>query len=458
MGDIHRVDSPAHRDVMLRAAGTSLFLSALFVVVYGGTNWFTARRPASEVNTWYFAWELTLIPYMPWLIVPYMSIDLMFFAAPFLCCDVRELRLFARRVVFVILVAAAFFLLMPLRLAWPERPRVGGWFGEFVEASCTAPFLMEYPHNLFPALHIALCLILADTYGRHTRGLLRVVCQAWLGLIAVSTVLTWQHHLVDVLGGLVLAGFAFYLLPGSQMRLAVVPNVRIGSYYAAGSLLLLAPAPALWPWGVFLLWPAAALGMVAAAYFGLAPGVFRKTAGRLPLSTRFVLAPVLAGQYLSLVYYRRHCRAWDEVVPRVLVGRTLTEGEAIAAVEQGVTAVLDLTAEFSEAAPFRGARYRNLPILDLTRPTQQQLDEAVAFITDEAARGTVYVHCKIGYSRSAAVVGSYLLAQQEAATVEEAVDQLRKVRPSIIVRPEAVEALRAFARRAPRPLVAGEAT
>ena len=34
----------------------------------------------------------------------------------------------------------------------PERPRVDGWFGEFVEHSCTAPFLMEYPHNLFPAM------------------------------------------------------------------------------------------------------------------------------------------------------------------------------------------------------------------------------------------------------------------------------------------------------------------
>jgi protein-tyrosine phosphatase len=73
--------------------------------------------------------------------------------------------------------------------------------------------------------------------------------------------------------------------------------------------------------------------------------------------------------------------------------------------------------------------------------------EAVAFIAEEAAKGRVYVHCKIGYSRSAAVVGAYLLASHEAATVEEAVAQLRKVRPSIIIRPEAMEALRTFERR-----------
>jgi protein-tyrosine phosphatase len=432
--------------LILRAARTSVLLSLLFVIVYGTTNWFTARRPDADVSTWHFAWELTAIPYVPLLIVPYMSIDLFFFLAAFLCRDDRELRAFARRVVFSILAAAAFFLLMPLKLAWPERPRVEGWFGEFVERSCTAPFLMEYPHNLFPALHIVLCLILADLYGRHTRGILKALSHLWFGLIGLSTVLTWQHHLVDVGGGLVVAGFACYLFRESDSCLPVVPNVRVGCYYAAGAATVLALGPTLGPWGVFLLWPAACLGIVAAAYFGLGPGIFRKTDGCLPWSTRFVLAPILIGQYLSLAYYRRRCRAWDEVGQGVLIGRTLMGGEAAAAVRQGVTAVLDLTAEFSAAAPFRALRYRNLPVLDLTAPTQDQLHEAMAFLVEEAATGLVYVHCKIGYSRSATVAGAYLLASGEAATADEAVARLRQVRPSIIVRPEAMAALRAFAR------------
>jgi protein-tyrosine phosphatase len=445
MGDIHGIGGPARRVLMLRAARTSVLLSLLFVVVYGSTNWLTAQRPDSDVGTWYFAWELTAIPYVPLLIVPYMSIDLLFFMATFLCRDEREIQVFARRVVFSNLVAAIFFLVLPLKLVWPQRPRIGGWFGDFVEQSCTAPFLMEYPHNLFPAMHIALCLILADTYGRHTRGIVRVLSYTWFGLIALSTVLTWQHHLVDVAGGVVLAGFAFYLFRESASRLPVVPNVWIGFFSAASAAAVLALAPAVWPWGAFLLWPAAGLGMVAAGYFGLGPGIYRKADGRLPLSTCFVLAPVLIVQYVSLAYYRRQCRAWDEVAPGVLIGRILTEEEAATAVKHGVTAVLDLTAEFSESAPFRATKYRNLPILDLTTPTQEQLQEAAAFIALEAAKGKVYVHCKIGYSRSAAVAGAYLLASHEAATVEDAVARLRKVRPSIVIRPEAMEALRAFA-------------
>jgi predicted protein tyrosine phosphatase len=205
--------------------------------------------------------------------------------------------------------------------------------------------------------------------------------------------------------------------------------------------------PLVWPWGVFLLWPAATLGMVAGAYFGLGAGVFRKAGGKLPLSARFVLAPVLIGQYLSLAYYRRQCRAWDEVAPGLLLGRVLTDAEADATVRLGVTAVLDLTAEFTEPAALRATTYRNLPVLDLTAPTQEQLREAVAFLTEETTKGKVYLHCKIGYSRSAAVAGAYLLASQAAATVEDAVTRLRKVRPAIIIRPEALEAMQIFARR-----------
>jgi protein-tyrosine phosphatase/membrane-associated phospholipid phosphatase len=446
MGDLHRVGGSARRALMLRTAQTSILLSLLFLVVYGSTNWLTAQRPASDVGTWFFAWELSLIPFVPLLIVPYMTIDLLFFIAPFLCCDQHEIRVFRRRVVFVILTAGVFFLVLPLKLAWPERPRVEGTFGDFVEMSCTVPFLMEYPHNLFPTLHIALCLILADVYARHTRGLLRVFLCIWFFLIGVSTVLTWQHHVIDVAGGLVLAAFAFYLFSEPEERLPVTPNPRIGAYYTAGAILFLALVPALWPWGLFLLWPAAALGIVAGAYFGRGPGIFRKTQGRLPLCVRFFLAPALVGQHLSLWYYRRQCRAWDEAAPGVLIGCTLTDGEATTAVAQGVTAVLDLTAEFSAAAAFQTVSYRNLPILDLTEPTPEQLREAVAYIAAEAAIGCVYVHCKIGYSRSAAVIGAHLLTTRRAATPEEAVAWLRQVRPTIVVRPEAMQALQTFAR------------
>ena len=438
MADSVHLGVKNRRAMLLAAAGTSLFSSVLFLVVYNATNWLASQR--TDVDTWYFQWELSF-PFVPLMIVPYMSIDLFFVAAPFLCCDREELGALARRVNFAVLAAGAFFLLMPFRLAF-ERPHATGWLGAIFN-----PFLaVDHPFNLFPSLHITLRTILAELYGRHTRGIGRVAVHVWFILIGFSTVLTHQHHLVDVAGGFVLAGFCFYLFRGPAARLPVVQNRRVGGYYAAGAVAVLALAAATWPWGAFLLWPGAALGVVAAAYFGLGPGIFRKTGGRLPLSTRFVLAPLLAGQYLSLRYYRRQCRAWDTVAPGVLIGRKLSDAEAAEAVRQGVTAVLDLTAEFSEATPFLTTHYHNLPVLDLTAPTLEQLREAATFITEHCHNGVVYVHCKIGYSRSAAALGAYLIASGRAGTADQALSLLRQSRPSIIVRPEAMAALREFSR------------
>jgi hypothetical protein len=97
MGHLHGVGGHARWRPLIRAFKTSLLLSLLFLVVYTSTNWISSQR--TDVKTWYFAWEL-LIPFVPILIFPYMSIDMLFFIAPFLCRDERELGIFARRAVF----------------------------------------------------------------------------------------------------------------------------------------------------------------------------------------------------------------------------------------------------------------------------------------------------------------------------------------------------------------------
>ena len=447
MGSVHRLGRAACEPLRLRAAATAALLSLFFVIVYGGTNWFTAQRPDSHIGTWYFGWELVYIPYVPILIVPYMSCDLFFVGAPFLCRDEREMQVFRNRILFSILVATAFFLLMPLTLVWPPRPRVAGLFGDFVEASCTAPFLMEFPHNLFPSLHITLSTILADLYARHTRGVVRLLLQGWFLLLGCSTILTWQHHLVDLAGGLVLAGFALYLYRDAPNAAKGNRNLGLALAYAVGAGLLLALIPAVLPWGVFLLWPAAALGLAAWAYVTGRTDLYRKESGCVPASARFALAPVLVFQVLSHRYYRGRSHAWDALAPGVLIGRALSNGEAAKAVHAGVTAVLDLTAEFTEADAFRTRTYLNLPVLDLTAPTQPQLDEAVAFIQWESASGTVYIHCKAGYSRSAAVACAWLMARGMAFSVEEAIERVLAARPSIVIRPEVLSALRVYAER-----------
>ena len=63
------------------------------------------------------------------------------------------------------------------------------------------------PRNCFPSLHVAHSFVSALTcYRAHRRvGLFAIVC-AWL--VAVSTLYTKQHYVLDVIAGVVLAGVA----------------------------------------------------------------------------------------------------------------------------------------------------------------------------------------------------------------------------------------------------------
>jgi hypothetical protein len=260
----------------------------------------------------------------------------------------------------------------------------------------------------------------------------------------LSTVFTYQHHVIDILGGAALGLACYYLIPERKIAQPATTNPRIGVEYAMGATILAAAGLGLRPWGLALWWPALSMAIVAGAYFGLYAGITQKNGGRISGVARIVLAPWLAAQRASLIYYRGHAAPWQVLSERVWIGRQLGEREAAAAVRLGVTAAVDLTGEFSEARAFLAVPYLNLPILDLTAPTPDQIRAAIDFINAHRDQGAVYVHCKIGYSRSATVLGAWLIDRGLAAAAEEAVAQIRTVRPSLVVRPEALAALRSF--------------
>lgn len=420
-----------------KSAALSAALAALFLLVYGLCNWLTSLRP--HVPSLYMPWERSL-PFIPLLILPYMSIDLFFIAAPFLTRAARERRTLARRITAAILSAGVCFLLMPLRFGF-DRPPVAGFLGGIFNHFRT----LDLPFNEFPSLHVALALILLDTYHRHTRGGLRVALHLWFALILVSPVLTYQHHLIGILGGLVLGVVCLHFLQDAPLRQPFAPNRRVGVYYAAGAVLLALVSLSFMPWSLLLLYPAGALAIIAAAYLWLGPGVYRKHHGRLPWTTRVLLAPILLGQRISLSYYARHCRPFDPLTANVYIGRVLASAEARELRARGVGAVIDLAVEFSESPPLRLLPYLHLPVLDLAAPTPEQIAQALAFIEHHAPRAPVYLHCKIGYSRTAAIAGAYLLATGRVITAAEAIALLLQARPGMTIRPESRAVLAAQA-------------
>jgi membrane-associated phospholipid phosphatase len=418
-----------------RRVGACAGLSLLFLVVYSWCNSFTAQR--EDVGVIYFAWERH-IPFVPWMTIPYLSIDLFFIAAPFLVTGRDELREFCQRIIFVIVVAGLSYLVFPLTLA-VERPVIEGPLGVV-----WAWFIgMDQPHNLMPSLHIALRTILAAVYARHLTGKWHLAVAFWFSLIGLSTLLTYQHHFIDVFTGFLLGLLANLVIREGMFRRHPEQNRFMSRFYAGLSGIVLLLLALGWPSSFWLLWPVLSFALAALAYAGFLAVLPRKEKGRLLFADRLLWAPVLFGQWLSWHYYRKKSSRWNRVAPGVILGRLLVSGELPELEKEGVRAVLDLTGEFSETPGLLKLEYLNIPLRDLTAPSFEEMSLAADFIHRHAGSG-VYVHCKAGYSRSVAAVGAYLLKSGLAPDAAAAETQIRLARPDVVIRPEISRALRIF--------------
>ena len=420
-----------------KAAKVCALLCLWFVIVYHSTNALSAVRADTQV--WAFAWERH-IPFIAWFIVPYWSVDLFFVAAPFICRDDAELRCLRNRILLAIGAAGVCFLIMPLTLQF-QRPVPFGVFAPLMESL----YSFDKPHNLFPSLHIALRTILAALFVARTSGALRWTTHVWFSLIGFSTLFTWQHQVVDVAGGFLLAAMCFQAFPARSGGTVSGNNLRVGCYYLAAALACLWLAKHTWPWSLLIAWPAFALGSVALGYFGLGSAVWGKREGQLPWLTKWFLWPLRLGHEWSRRHYRKQSAPWNELAENVIIGSQPDETEAEQLMRDGITAVLDLTAEFERPDAFVRLDYRNAPILDLTAPSQELLRDLTAWIEARRGSGKVFIHCKAGYSRTAAVAGAWLLATQRAACADDACRILHERRPGMVIRPEVRTALDIFA-------------
>ena len=116
------LDGSPERPSRLGAARRMLAHGLLFFLVYGFSNWHASTLDA--VPSLHFEWERH-IPFVAWLVVPYMSIDLLFALAFFRCESRDELRVLGRRLRFAMTVSVLCFLTVPLRVAF-ERPTTDG--------------------------------------------------------------------------------------------------------------------------------------------------------------------------------------------------------------------------------------------------------------------------------------------------------------------------------------------
>jgi len=140
------------------------------------------------------------LPFIGWLVVPYLAVDVMIALCALCATSHRQLRTLLRRVFWVFTIGNLIFLLWPLRCAFP-RTIPDDWTGPLYQLLHFA----DRPYNQAPSLHIAEAIVFAPLYlTRFPHPAARAATLGVIALGSAGTVLTYQHHVLDVVTGLIL--------------------------------------------------------------------------------------------------------------------------------------------------------------------------------------------------------------------------------------------------------------
>jgi membrane-associated phospholipid phosphatase len=149
-----------------------------------------------------------------WMLV-YGSVFLFAFLPAFVVRGADLTRRVLWSYILVELLAFAGYLAYPTLLPRPTLAADG-----FFPWTLQLIYDIDPPRNCFPSLHVAWAFVAALSCYRVHRGV-GSAALVWASLIAVSTLFTEQHYVVDVIGGVVMAGVAYALLLRGHDRSAI---------------------------------------------------------------------------------------------------------------------------------------------------------------------------------------------------------------------------------------------
>ncbi|HEX7959900.1 MAG TPA: phosphatase PAP2 family protein, partial [Terriglobales bacterium] len=291
-------------------------LGLFFFASYAFANWLAGQR--EHVPSIVFAWEHR-IPFLPWTIVPYWSLDLFYAMSFFLCTTRQELEAHAKSLLAAQFICVAVFLVFPLRFTF-QQPQSTGLFGSMFHLLGS----FDRPFNQAPSLHLSLLTILWSKFSQHMRGPLRSLLRMWFLLIAVSTLTTYQHHFIDLPTGVWLGLFCLVFFSAEQATPGFVPrrrptsrSVAIGCLYFAASVCLIAASCRIGGAAWLILWPAGSLLIVAIAYWAGSPQLLSNSSGRMSRTSIALLAPYLAAAWLNSRWWTRNSSQAQEIVPGI---------------------------------------------------------------------------------------------------------------------------------------------
>ncbi len=387
-----------------------IFMGALFFILYGSANQY-ALLTAPHISL-FMGWEMDL-PFIPAFIVPYMSSDILFCMAFLLPYTRLELRVLAARVLFIILTSVILFALIPIQYGF-EKPEVSEF--KFLFTLLKA----DLPYNQLPSLHISFAIVLwASMRTKISNIFLRSSLAVWLWLVALSTLLVYQHHFIDIPAGAVVGLVSLYLIPSGKLsyltnRFTTPRHIKVGLYYLTGAVVLLLLAFWIEYMTIFFVWLFVSLLILSIVYaFGLNDWLAGHK-GQANWLQWIIFGPYFIGSYFSWHYYRRSLPLFSHVKGHVYLGRMPTASEYEQIKSNGVSQAFNLATE--QQLQKSMIHQQRFPFLDLTIQSPESLLQ-IAKKIDELDGENIFIHCALGLSRSVLAVAAWLL--YKGYTLEE---------------------------------------
>jgi membrane-associated phospholipid phosphatase len=393
-------------------------LAPLFFIVYGWANTYSAGLPVDGVKEFVYDWERH-IPFIPWTILPYWSIDFLYGISLFLPLTKFAQRQHALRLLVATPIAAAFFYFYPLTFSGGRPDAEGLWKTLF-----DALLGFDKPFNQSPSLHIILLVIIWQIYLPQFKQVGKLLWNVWCFLIGISVLTTFQHHFIDIPAGFlvgVVICFIFPLVKEHQWKWNQVKITRLARYYLIPAIILLICgmyAP-FWP-ALVLLWIGFSMLVIGLGYMNFGPIVFQKhDNGTFSFAAKTIHLPYRSiskvVRYFFFSSYKEPQKITDNLYLGAYAMDHLTPCDAI----------FDVCSEY-ERANYKMEYYVNYPLIDLEVPSIGELRLGVEKLDALLQNNrVVFIHCALGMSRSAILVMGWMLYSKKVRSVEAAIQYFR---------------------------------
>lgn len=193
----------------------------VFMVVYNLSTWYASSL--EHLPSFTFDFERA-IPFVPLSIIPYMASGVFFCLVFFLSKNKYQLKILTWRMLFVTITAGIIFVIFPLQFSL-TKPEVSN-------SVLKLPFsfleVFDSPFNQSPSLHITFAFVFWSVFKDLLKW--RLFLMIWLILLGISTLTTYQHHVIDILTGAILAHVSFIIIPYRKSDLEY-RRFRLANYY-----------------------------------------------------------------------------------------------------------------------------------------------------------------------------------------------------------------------------------